>query len=132
MFAALMVVRLREACLAAKLTDRVSWTGPDDFCAKELPLAKATEKVLASMQMVLEKTLGARDEELAALMGRGKEMAVFGGVDVAGYGGESDDDDDDDDGNGGEEGKSRHLAETKAAEVRVVRNVGDLWAPEDR
>ncbi|KAF7502653.1 hypothetical protein GJ744_005407 [Endocarpon pusillum] len=117
MFAALMVVRLREACLEAGVTDRKSWVSGDDVSATELPLAKATEKVLASMQMVLEKTMQARDRKLAGLTEGGKGMSSSSGVEVGG-----------DDG----EGKRRYLAETKAAEVRVVRNVRDLWCPEER
>lgn len=116
MFAALMVVRLREACLEAGVTDRKSWVSGDDVSATELPLAKATEKVLASMQMVLEKTMQARDRELAGLTEGGKGMSSSSGVEAG------------DDG----EGKRRYLAETKAAEVRVVRNVRDLWCPEER
>jgi pyridoxine kinase len=116
MFAALMVVRLREACLQAGTTNRTSWTSPDDVPATELPLAKATEKVLASMQMILEKTLEARDRELADLTADGRGMSSSAGVDVGNGGGSS----------------RRHLAETKAAEVRLVRNVRDLWQPEER
>ncbi len=116
MFAALMVVRLREACLEAGLTNKKSWISDDAVGATELPLAKATEKVLASMQMVLEKTMHARDRELAGLVEGGKGMSSSSGVEV---------------GDGGEE-KRRYLAETKAAEVRVVRNVRDLWCPEER
>lgn len=116
MFAALMVVRLREACLEAGVADRKSWLSGDDVSATELPLAKATEKVLASMQMVLEKTMQARDRELAGLTEGGKGMSSSSGVEVG------------DDG----EGQRRYLAETKAAEVRVVRNVRDLSCPEER
>lgn len=116
MFAALMTVRLREACLQAGTSHRTSWTSPDDVAATELPLAKATEKVLASMQMILEKTLEARDRELAGLAAEGRGMSCSTGVDMV----------------SGEESHRRYLAETKAAEVRVVRNVKDLWQPEDR
>ncbi|KKA22873.1 Pyridoxal kinase [Rasamsonia emersonii CBS 393.64] len=70
MFAALTVARLREAVFAADadpaLRNTRSWVSPDDVPATELPLAKATEKVLASMHSVLEKTLEARNAELAA------------------------------------------------------------------
>lgn len=121
MFAALMVVRLREACLQAGVSNRASWTSPDAVSAPDLPLAKATEKVLASMQTVLEKTVAARDEEIKALSAHGKAMSSsssFAGVDVGG--------------SEVEEDMMRRLAETKAAEVRVVRNVRDLWQPEER
>lgn len=87
--------------------------------ATELPLAKATEKVLASMQMVLEKTLVARDREIEGLSGGGKGMSNSSGFDEGG-------------GSADSEEKKRHLRETKAAEVRVVRNVRDLWLPEER
>jgi pyridoxine kinase len=116
MFAALIVVRLREACLQAGVANRTSWTSPDEVPATELPLAKAAEKVLASIQMVLEKTLEARDAEIARISADGKEMSSSAGID-AGTNGES---------------QRRHLAETKAAEVRLIRNVKDLWQPEDR
>lgn len=115
MFAALMVVRLREACLHAGVTNTTSWVSPDAIAATELPLAKATEKVLASVQMVLEKTVVARDREVAGWTKDGKGMSTSQGVDAEAG-----------------EGTRRHLAETKAAEVRVVRNVGDLWGPEER
>lgn len=116
MFAALMVVRLREACLQAGTTNRRSWTSPDLVNATELPLAKATEKVLASLQMVLEKTLAARDAEISSISIHGTEMSSSTGVDMGVNGGSM----------------RRHLAETKAAEVRLVRNVKDLWQPEAR
>lgn len=106
MFAALIVVRLREAVDAAKLGSTRSWISPDDVEATDLPLAKATEKVLASMHAVLEKTKTARDEALERMSGplgtleREKDSA-----------------------------KRLHLRKTKAAEVRVVRNVADLKEP---
>ena len=114
MFAALTLVRFREACLHADLLGRKSWMSGDEVPAVELPLARACEKVLSSMQLVLGKTVKARDEA----MGRydGDKGSVGFGVDgVAG---------------GHSQEKRRHLAETKAAEVRVVRNVADLTSPE--
>lgn len=114
MFAALMVVRLREACLEAGLLERRSWVSDDEVKAVDLPLAKATQKVLASMQMVLEKTMKARNLEMERF-GAGPGSAI-GVVDAEhGSNGES---------------KRRYLAETKAAEVRIVRNVRDLMEPE--
>ena len=44
MFAALMVARLREACLASDVLSRAHWQSADDVTATELPLAKAAEK----------------------------------------------------------------------------------------
>ena len=116
MFAALMVARLREACAQANLLERPSWMPDDDIEAVELPLAKATEKVLSSMQMILEKTMQAKEEEMKSF-GRGPGASV-GGME------------------GEEETASEHmrrfLAETKAAEVRVVRNARDLVMPKER
>ncbi|KAI9845801.1 MAG: putative pyridoxal kinase [Sclerophora amabilis] len=113
MFAALIVARLREACTAAaaqpddgSLTSTKSWVSPDDVPATELPLAKATEKVLASMQAVLGKTKDAMDVELDGL---GGELGVL-------------------DKEGGSE-KRMHLRRTKAAEVRLVGNVRELKEP---
>lgn len=113
MFAALMVVRLKEACLKAGLLQTNSWVSGDEVAATELPLAKATQKVLSSMQMVLERTVVGRDQEM------GKKRGGGGVVDSSG---EADED----------ATRTRYLAETKAAEVRVVRNVGALWEPEER
>jgi pyridoxine kinase len=118
MFAALALVRFREACLQADLLGRKSWMSGDEVGAVELPLARACEKVLSSMQLVLEKTLKARDEAMKMYDGEesGKRGSVGAGVEgVAGQ---------------DSAGKKRYLAETKAAEVRVVRNVADLRSPE--
>ncbi|EXJ61195.1 pyridoxine kinase [Cladophialophora psammophila CBS 110553] len=116
MFAALMVARLREACAQMNLLDRPSWMPDDAVEATDLPLARATEKVLNSMHMVLEKTMAARNEEMT-LFGRSPGASV-GGVEGEGE-------------TVGED-KRRFLAENKAAEVRVVRNAKDLVHPEDR
>lgn len=104
MFAALTVVRLCEAVTDADLGSRTSWLSPDDVHATDLPLAKAAEKVLASMQAVLQKTKQARDEALAAA-----ETSSPG--------------------NSEENEKDLYLLKTKAAEVRLVRNVLDLTRP---
>ncbi|KAL2853102.1 Ribokinase-like protein [Aspergillus pseudodeflectus] len=108
MFAALTVARLREAVFNdsdAGLRDTKSWVSKDDVRATELPLAKATEKVLASMHDVLERTIEARDAQLKATAGE------------AGVGTEE------------TELKKEHLRRTKAAEVRLVRNVRLLREP---
>ncbi|KAL4753611.1 hypothetical protein BDW72DRAFT_190824 [Aspergillus terricola var. indicus] len=111
MFAALTVARLREAVFAdadANLRNRKSWIPADDVKPTELPLAKATEMVLASMHNVLEKTSEARDAELAATA-----AAAAAGADET-----------------EEELKKReHSRRTKAAEVRLVRNVRFLREP---
>jgi pyridoxine kinase len=118
MFAALMVARLREACAQANLLDRPSWMPDDDVEATELPLAKATEKVLSSMQTILEKTWTARDEEM-------KKFGRSPGASVGGVEGDGE-------GETVSASKRQFLAETKAAEVRVVRNARDLMLPEGR
>ena len=110
MFAALTVARLREACAAANLLGVKSWQSPDEVDPAELPLAKACEKVLASMQAVLEKTMAERDRELG-----GRGMAGELGVMEKEKKSE----------------KRMHLRKTKAAEVRVVRNLDDLKFPGD-
>ena len=56
MFAALTVVRLREAVLAMGLENTTCWMPADDVEGPDLPIAKSTEKVLASMHVVLSKT----------------------------------------------------------------------------
>jgi pyridoxine kinase len=118
MFAALTVVRFREACQHASLLGKKSWMSGDEVPAVELPLAKSCEKVLSSMQMVLEKTVKARDEAMKQFDREGGGKAGSNGVGVDGVNG------------GDSEGKKRYLAETKAAEIRVVRNVADLRSPE--
>ncbi len=71
----------------------------------DLPLAKAAEKVLGSMQSVLQKTMMARDKALEGMAGvLDKEK---------------------------DSEKSMHLRRTKATEVRLVRNLEDLRRPRD-
>ena len=105
MFAALTVVRLREAVIEAGLSGAKSWVSPDGIASVELPLAKAVEKVLGSMHAVLEKTMQARDEELRATEGTIEKEAAMGSE------------------------KRVHLRRTKAAEVRVMRCLEDLRNP---
>ena len=105
LFAALTIVRLREATLAAGLQATPSWLSPDGVAAVDLPLARAVEKVLASMHVVLGKTKAAVD--------RAEEAAELGGS-----------------AQGKEGERVRHLRRTRAAEVRVVRHLEDLRAPE--
>ncbi|OGM45538.1 pyridoxine kinase [Aspergillus bombycis] len=108
MFAALIVARLREAVFAAdpQLRTTKSWVSPDDVKATDLPLARATIQVLASMHNVLEKTMEARDAELRAADTRGDETLSEE-----------------------ERLKREHLRKSKAAEVRLVRNVQYLREP---
>lgn len=56
MLAALMSFRLREAVFAAGLENTARWWTPDGVGATELPLAKASERALASMHCVLGRT----------------------------------------------------------------------------
>ncbi|TVY81285.1 putative pyridoxal kinase [Lachnellula suecica] len=106
MFAALILVRFREAVHNTEgLSSKPAWVSDDDVEATELPLAKATEKVLASMNEVLTKTKEKRDEELEKFNNR-----------VVGRGDESE--------------KRLKLATSKATEVRLVRNLPCLRHPE--
>jgi pyridoxine kinase len=105
MFAALTVARLSEAVADCDLRTTKSWVSPDEVAATDLPLAKATVKVLSSMHSVLEKTLESREAELAIEV-----------PDVEGLGQE-------------ERQKREYLRRTKAAEVRLVRNTSVLRNP---
>ncbi len=59
MFAALMLVRFREAVSNTDgLMETAAWVSGDEVEALDLPLARATEKVLASRKEVLEGTRG--------------------------------------------------------------------------
>ena len=99
MFAALTVVRLREAVTEEGLGGVRGWISRDEVEPENLPLARAAEKVLASMHAVLVKTKNFRDEVLE------REAA-----------------EDHDE-------KKMHLIKTKAAEVRLVRKLDDLRHP---
>lgn len=101
MFAALTVARLREAVRVAGVASQEAWMSGDEVSAVELPLARTVERVLDGMHVVLGKTKRAMDEEIVAFEGA----------------------------QGWSEERFR-LRKTRAAEVRVVRNVGDLRAPE--
>ena len=106
MFAALMVSRLQQEAAAAGLLGNASWQSPDEVAAEDLPLAKAAEKVLASMHVVLKDT--------AARYERQAELLKFESKDGQ---------------TAEEEETSRHLKLTKAAEVRVVKNAQALREP---
>lgn len=106
MFAALTVVRLREAITEVNLSGTKSWISPDNVKATDLPLAKAAEKVIGSMHAILAKTKEARDKELE---GMGGPLGVM----------EKEKDSE----------KRSGLRRTKAAEVRVVRCLEDLRSP---
>ncbi|KAG7292509.1 hypothetical protein NEMBOFW57_002544 [Staphylotrichum longicolle] len=142
MFAALMVVRMREAvhngfgqqgagqvgaAAAAAggggggegghppLMERKSWLSDDGVDALDLPLAKAAEKVLASMHEVLSKT--------AENMERAEKKARAGvAADVDGVGLEAE-------AVAEAEAKKAHLLKSKAAELRLVRHLDSLRFP---
>ncbi|KAF2855389.1 Ribokinase-like protein [Plenodomus tracheiphilus IPT5] len=119
MFAALTVPRLIESVRAASTPEHAlhttpSWRSPDDVPAEELPLAKACQKVLASMQAVLHKTAVSCQEKMEAYDTRMKKVG-------SGSGDEED----------AETEKQRHLALMQASEVQVVRHVGELRDPRD-
>lgn len=103
MFAALMVVRMRQAVTEAggDLGRRPSWRSDDDVDAPELPLAKAAEMVLASMHEVLEATCASMQAEVKKAE---SEIAP------------SDE-------------KRLHLARSKAAELKLVRHLSSLREP---
>jgi len=111
MFAALLVARLRQAAKEAGVLNTASWQSDDDVSGPDLPLAKATEKVLASMHAVLQDTAEhytrvARsiDEEGELNEGTGEEASK-------------------------DREMKNHLRLTRAAEVRVVRNTKCLREP---
>ncbi|KAI5289162.1 putative pyridoxal kinase [Ascosphaera aggregata] len=118
MFAALTVARFRQAVFDAgeSLRKKPSWVSDDDVAATELPLAKAMSKVLSSMHQVLEKTMTARTEELARYPAQEDDAQKYKDL--------SPED------RQAALAKRRHLRETKAAEVRLVRNVRCLTQPE--
>ncbi|KAF4308944.1 Proliferating cell nuclear antigen PCNA [Botryosphaeria dothidea] len=113
MFAALMVARLREECARAGLLMEESWRSGDEVPPAELPLAKAAEKVLESMHVVLGKTASACKEEMRKVAEEESRLSDSVGFDK------------DQEAEREREFK-RHLRKMRASEVRVVRNVGDL------
>ena len=112
MFAALTVARLREAVFAAgpDLRTTKSWVSPDSVQATDLPLAKAAVKVLSSMHSVLQKTLEARNAELAGIAAAAAETQSAAVSEQ-------------------EKQKEELLRNSKAAEVRLIRNVKFLRSP---
>jgi pyridoxine kinase len=119
MFAALTIPRLIEAVHGASTPEfdlhaKPSWRSPDDVAAEELPLAKACQKVLASMQAILTRTTSACQEKMKAYDAR---VAREG----RGEGDEADE----------EVAKKRHLALMNASEVTVPRYVKEMLDPPD-
>ncbi|KAH7064574.1 Ribokinase-like protein [Macrophomina phaseolina] len=118
MFAALTVARLREECARAGLLGEASWRSRDDVTPAELPLAKAAEKVLESMHVVLGKTAVECEKEMQKVAAEESRLSESIGAD------------------GDQEAErerefKRHLRRMRASEVRVVRNVGDLLLLDD-
>ncbi|KAI0457662.1 Ribokinase-like protein [Xylaria acuta] len=111
MFAALMVVRMREAVAYSSTQHAASWVSPDDVEPTSLPLARAAEKVLASMHEVLARTCEHMPADLDAAVSR---LAARRGVsnDVIRA-----------------EGETMHLLKSKAAELKLTRNLGCLREP---
>ncbi|KAM7195113.1 pyridoxal kinase [Naviculisporaceae sp. PSN 640] len=115
MFAALMVVRMREAVYknGSALMETESWRSHDAVDALDLPLAKAAERVLASMHEVLTKTA----ESMEQRMERARAEVLSSQVD--GEGGDED-----------EATKTKlRLLKSKAAELKLVRHVDSLRFP---
>lgn len=104
MFAALILVRLREAAQAARLGAVRSWISPDEVDGVDLPLAKAAEKVMGSMHAVLVKTKRTRDRLLQ------QGFTTNGDTDNT-------------------HGGRMRLREAKAVEVRVVQCLEELRSP---
>ncbi|KAK5629833.1 hypothetical protein RRF57_005548 [Xylaria bambusicola] len=114
MFAALMVVRMREAVsyyAAENIRHTASWLSPDDVEATDLPLARAAEKVLASMHEVLARTCEQMPSELAATITRlARRRGVSEDIIRA-------------------DGETMHLLKSQAAELKLTRNLGCLREP---
>ncbi|KAK0673326.1 Ribokinase-like protein [Cercophora samala] len=106
MFAALMVVRMREAvCAEDELETKKSWLSEDGVDALELPLARAAERVLGSMHEVLAKTAEGMEGRLEGMV-RGL-LRREGGVGK----------------------KEMQVLKSKAAELKLVRHLDSLRAP---
>ncbi|EHK17556.1 uncharacterized protein TRIVIDRAFT_80600 [Trichoderma virens Gv29-8] len=105
MFGALITSRIREAASAVPgLRSRASWVSDDDVAATDLPLARAAEKVLASMHQVLAKTRDAMPEVME------RTWALL----------QTDDRNDE---------KKAHYVKSKAAELQLVTNLDSLRSP---
>lgn len=111
MFGALITVRMREAvandAAAADLASRRSWVSDDDVAAVDLPLARATCKVLASMHEVLSHTKEAMPQVIEGVMARLTEEERKGE-------------------------KQQRVARLKAAELQLVRHLDCLRSPQKK
>jgi hypothetical protein len=115
MFAALTIPRLIEAVHSSSTPDlasKPSWRSPDEVKADELPLAKACQKVLASMQAILTATTENCAKEMEKYDARAKKEGH----------GQGDEDTQ-------EREKRRHLALTNASEVKVPRFIKEINEP---
>jgi pyridoxine kinase len=113
MFAALTIPRLIEAVQAhPDLSSKPSWRSPDEVPADELPLAKACQKVLASMQAILGKTTETCQERMREYDARLEKEGRGEGHEAT-----------------EERAKKRHLTLMNASEVKVVRYVRELLEP---
>lgn len=105
LFAGIMLARLRELSSAAGLSEKPSWLPGDDIVEPEgLPLAKAVQSVLASMNGVLLKTKAARDEVLEQWESEGRFE--------------------------GKEPMEVHVMRTRASELRLVQCREELMKPQ--
>lgn len=106
MFAALMVIRMREAVSATPggLGATPSWLSPDHVPTLSLPLARAAEMVLASMHELLSRT----SQGMTAVVERTRRELTD--ADKA-------------------DEKKLQLVRSKGAELQLVRNLECLRAP---
>ncbi|RCI15687.1 hypothetical protein L249_3449 [Ophiocordyceps polyrhachis-furcata BCC 54312] len=104
MFGALVTMRMREAVFAVPgLSLEPSWLSDDDTPALQLPLARATEKVLASLHDVLSRTRDA----MPVVIKRTQQSAAAAN---------------------GAEGRAGYV-QSKAAELQLVQNLDCLRHP---
>ncbi|KAI0154820.1 Ribokinase-like protein [Xylariaceae sp. FL1272] len=114
MFAALMVVRMREAVcddVEFGTRERESWLSPDQVEATDLPLARAAEKVLASMHEVLLRTCEGMEGQLQEGV---KRLASRRGVEESAV---------------RDDAEAMHLLKSQAAELKLSRNLACLRGP---
>lgn len=111
MFSAILVARLRQAAKEANVMNQESWRSPDEVSGPELPLAKAAERVLASMHVVLKDT-ERHHQDIAERWKEESKLQEGAGEDAS-----------------EQMEVEKHLRLTKAAEVRVVRNARALREP---
>ncbi|KAL5614462.1 hypothetical protein BROUX41_004567 [Berkeleyomyces rouxiae] len=106
MFGALTVVRMRQAVhrAGAALQNTPSWLSPDNVRPTDLPLARAAELVVASLHEVLDKTAESMDRI-------GDRADASAGV---------------------TDEQQARAAKSKAAELKLVRNLGSLKHPDVR